>query len=123
MLHVKASNNAPSAPGYWVCRECGGELTWQQEPLPPEFFDRSTHTVVSGGFRIARLEWRLLEILWRHQGSGVALETLMAVLYLDKADPPYGEIIRVWVYRLRRKLADTPYAIQTVPGGYMLVER
>src|SRR5438445_4764245 len=78
--------------------------------------------------RLSVTEFRLLHYLMRHAGSVVATGDLLREVWgYDERDPAGGEVIRVALHRLRRKLEDEPAKprlLQTIPGvGVMLKVR
>jgi DNA-binding response OmpR family regulator len=75
--------------------------------------------------RLTRQEWGLLIALWSRRGRTVEPSLLEEALYPPPQDRPaqFGNLLKVVVFRLRKKLAGTPLVIETVYGeGYHLVQ-
>lgn len=106
-----------------LCEHCRAELAGSAERLPPPWFDHDHHKVA--GRYVPPTPWAVLEVLWRRRGLIVSHESLITLLYGDRADPPSASdrLIIIWACRLRRVLEPTPYAIRNVWGaGYVLVD-
>ena len=73
---------------------------------------------------LAAREYDVLELLMIRRDEIVSKQALLRHLYADSA-PSQGEVLRVFIYHLRRKLeqAGSAHAIKTCRGqGYMLSE-
>jgi DNA-binding response OmpR family regulator len=104
-----------------LCECCLAEIQAPAERLPPPWFDYDRQEIA--GRRAQQKVWRLLEILWRRRGRAVSRDSIMTLLYSDKADPPLDKVVDVHVSKLRPMLKPTPYAVETDWGnGYRLVE-
>ena len=100
-----------------------GRAPYRNGPLE---VDTEAHEARVGGERVAltATEWRVLELLVANAGWVVPHERLLARVW-GREDPGDLESLRVFVGRLRSKLADdaaAPRYIETVRGlGYRLL--
>jgi DNA-binding response OmpR family regulator len=92
-----------------LCERCEVELGGY-ERLPAPWFDDDQRTV--GGQRLSAKNWQLLQILWSRRDRYVSRQSLMALLYGDRSDPPFDAMIPLYIWRTRRVLAATPFVIQ-----------
>ncbi len=88
--------------------------------IGPLSLDVPAHTVFKDGrmVTLSLTEFRLLHYLMVHAGSVVASEILLRQVW-GYEDAAANDVVRVAVYRLRRKLEDDPsdpQLLETVPG-------
>lgn len=63
----------------------------------------------------------IFQLMHMRMDSIVRKETMMDWLYSDQLDIPDSKIIDVFICKMRKKLVDTPYKIETIWGtGYQL---
>lgn len=76
-------------------------------------------------YRLTQCEERLIEALHARLGETVTKHALMNALYFDSPDDePSIKIIDIFVHKIRRKIPNSPFDLQTVWGrGYRLEER
>jgi len=76
---------------------------------------------------LTKTEQRILLLLWRRKNHPVTSDMIIDHLY--RGDPNGGpeharKLITVYIFKLRKKLADTGYEIRSQYGvGYRLIER
>jgi hypothetical protein len=72
------------------------------------------------GHGLTRLETRLMRCLYEHRDRIVAKSAAMDALYFDRPhEEPGIKIVDILVCKIRRKIAGSDYAIETVWGqGY-----
>jgi hypothetical protein len=107
-----------------LCEHCRAELVdGRAGRLPGPWFDHDHRR--AAGTPLTKLEWQLLEILWRRRDRTVSVDSLMTLLYGHRVDnPPDDKIIDVFICKVRRKVDPTPYAIRTAwKEGYQLIDR
>ncbi len=93
----------------------------------PVTLDTQTHTASKEGaaLNLTVTEFRLLHYLMRHAGTVVPTADMLRHVW-GYDDPAGSDVVRVTVFRLRRKLEDDPAdpkLIQTVPGVGVLLHR
>ncbi len=72
------------------------------------------------GIYLKHYELRMFYALLRRRGAMVTLDTLMNYTYAERIDPPEPATLKIYVMRLREKLAGI-YKIENVWGqGYIL---
>lgn len=99
--------------------EVFAEATWPDEESDPA---ASAGRWSGCGFSV--LQCRIADRLNQRPGQGVSHEALYNFCYFDRSpsDMPDTEIIKVEICKMRKKLAGTKYAIETVWGaGYRLM--
>lgn len=75
-------------------------------------------------YRLTFTEARIASFLFAKIGQPVRTDTLMAALYFDRAvdDVPTETMTKVLACKIRKKLANSPYRIETVwAEGYRMV--
>lgn len=83
-----------------------------------------THTVLRGAERIefTSTEYALIEVLMRNAGATVSISDIKEYAW-PQDQPGSPNIVRVYINRVRGKIADSRVEIKTVRGvGYKLVE-
>jgi DNA-binding response OmpR family regulator len=93
----------------------------------PIVLDLATHSVFKGDQPVSLTvtEFRLLHALMLHAGSVVPTAALLKQVW-GYPDPGGTDVVRVTVYRLRRKLEDDPAQptlLHTIPGVGVLLRR
>jgi DNA-binding response OmpR family regulator len=99
------------------------ELAPKTQPathVGPLTLNSAEHTVSKDGkaLKLTPIEFRVLECLMQRAGTVVPTRALLKEIW-GFDDPSGADLVRVTVYRLRRKLEDDPSApalIQTVAG-------
>ena len=86
----------------------------------PLALDAATHVAAKEGraLSLTVTEFRFLHHLMRHAGTVVGTNELLKEVW-GQDDPASGEIVRVMLHRLRRKIEDDParpHLLHTVPG-------
>ena len=70
---------------------------------------------------LTQREWQLLGLLVAQSGHVVSREAVMAAWQSGDGEPLQSNALEVYVHRLRRKLADSGWAIRNIRGlGYLL---
>ena len=71
---------------------------------------------------LTQREWELLGLLITHTGQVVSRENVLSAWQSSSgAEPLQSNALEVYVHRLRRKLAESPWMIRNIRGlGYML---
>jgi DNA-binding response OmpR family regulator len=70
---------------------------------------------------LTQREWQLLGLLIAQAGHVVSREAVMAAWQSGEGEPLQSNALEVYVHRLRRKLADSGWAIRNIRGlGYLL---
>jgi DNA-binding response OmpR family regulator len=70
---------------------------------------------------LTQREWQLLGLLVAQAGHVVSREAVLAVWQSGDGEPLQSNALEVYVHRLRRKLADSDWAIRNIRGlGYLL---
>ena len=104
-----------------LCEHCRAALEGTAERLPPPWFDHDKHLIA--GRRATKMQWALLEVLYRRRGRIVSKDSLITLMYSDRLDVPFDKIIDVYICKLRPLLAASPYRIRTHWGeGYQLMD-
>ncbi len=104
-----------------LCERCQAEIIRPQDRLPEPWFNHDAHLI--GRECVSPRLWQVLELLWRRRGRIVARESIMALLYGDRNDPPGQDILNVYVCLLRKKLGATPVAILSARGlGFQAID-
>jgi DNA-binding winged helix-turn-helix (wHTH) protein len=106
-----------------LCEHCRAEIEEAAARLPPPWFDHDQKTIA--GERVHPKVWEVLLILWRRRGRYTSRDSIMTLLYSDRVeDPPDEKIVDVYVSKVRRSLAPTPWAIDSVyHHGHQLIDR
>lgn len=68
---------------------------------------------------LSKREHRLLMLLMLARRRWVNLDQCMDWLYADSADPPFDQIISVFICLLRKRLAGTRLRVETLRGRRM----
>lgn len=89
--------------------------------------DTQTHTAAKDGrtLNLTVTEFRLLHYLMKHAGSVVPTGAMLRHVW-GYDDPAGNDVVRVTLFRLRRKLEDdpaNPKLLQTVPGVGVMLSR
>lgn len=99
------------------CPRCGGDLK-----VPPDIsytIDKGTLSGVLGSseyaVRFTKSEGMIFELLWRRRNGGsVSREMILDHLYRDDPDGgPLDPIVKVYIWKIRRKLRGTDIEIVT----------
>lgn len=70
---------------------------------------------------LTQREWQLLGLLIAQAGHVVSREAVLAAWQSGDGEPLQSNALEVYVHRLRRKLADSGWAIRNIRGlGYLL---
>jgi two-component system, OmpR family, response regulator RegX3 len=102
------------------------QTRWEVGPI---MLDTTTHSVFKNGQRVdlTVTEFRLLSVLIQHAGTVVPTATLLEQVWGDTDPAGAGDLVRVTVHRLRRKLEDDPACpelLHTIPGvGFLFGSR
>jgi hypothetical protein len=99
------------------CSHCGGSFTLPADP----FFDDERRSVIVAGERrpVTSQAYRVLEILRQRAGRRVSKE----YIYDHLPGSPSLRAVNVYLHRARRALAGTPYCIETLYGGDLVLTR
>lgn len=75
-------------------------------------------------FGLTKLESRMAERLHASFGKSVNRDAVMNACYFDTMDQPHPRILDIFVCRMRKKLAGSPFKIETVRGvGWRMIRR
>lgn len=67
-------------------------------------------------------EQQIFILLHRRLGSTVSKESMMEWLYSHRLEAPEGKIVDVFICKMRRKMVNVPWHIETIFGiGYRLL--
>lgn len=73
-------------------------------------------------YRMSQAEQRIARLLYSKYGEIVRKDSLLDVLYFDRDDEPGSKIIDVYICKMRKRLKNSPYAIETIWGvGHRMV--
>ncbi len=105
--------------------ELDGPATPTTLTVGPLIIDVATHTATNAGrpLHLTVTEFRLLHTLMAHAGTVLPFAMLLRQVW-GYDDPSVTDVVRTAVYRLRRKLGDTPTQsrlLQAVPGVGLLL--
>lgn len=67
-------------------------------------------------YGVSRSERMICELLHRNMDRLITKDGIMDMLYFDRPDPPSREIINIFVFKIRRKLASSPFEIECRMG-------
>lgn len=110
------------------CPACGEEFFAPEKPLEFAGVRLEARALCWRGEKVhlTQAEYEILRLFFQVRGRVVTGNYLFDFLYSllpDSDQPATANIGRVWICRLRKKLADLPIKIETVWGtGWKLVE-
>jgi len=101
------------------CPCCGTGFEKSKDILFQE--DRGLVFIDNKRLQLSRTLYSLFQLLYQQMPATVSHERIMINLYQECEDPPFDTTIKTHIMKLRRKLSDTGFHIETEWGhGYRL---